>query len=272
VHVALMGIEKVVPRFEDLEVFLKLLPRSASGQKLTASVSLLTGVKGDASEEGPEEFHVVIIDNGRVEILANPELRESLYCIRCGACLNTCPVYQKIGGHAYGWVYPGPIGAVLTPQLIGRERAPHLPFASSLCGACREACPIKINIPEMLLHLRHEIKEGSSVSSARGGIVGASHRETGARTAGLKRRLGGLFERAAFKLWAAAMVDAKRYRRAGRLARIVQRIFGRRDAAGVYTLPVARWARTRQLPPLAPRSFSSRWPELSKPAGREPGQ
>ena len=277
VHVALMGIEKVLPRFEDLEVFLKLLPRSASGQKLTAGVSFLTGVKGDAGEEGPEEFHVVIIDNGRTEILANPHLRESLLCIRCGACLNACPVYQKIGGHAYGWVYPGPIGAVLTPQLIGRTRAAQLPFASSLCGACKDACPIKINIPEMLLHLRHEIKEGSGaqtgagVSSAPGG-VGASREVERVRPAGFRQRLGGLFERAAFKLWAATMRDARRYRIAGRLARIVQRVFGSRDAAGVFTLPVARWTKTRQLPPLAPRPFSSRWPEISETARKEPGR
>jgi L-lactate dehydrogenase complex protein LldF len=242
---------------------------------LTAGVSFLTGVKGDASEEGPEEFHVVIIDNGRTEILANPHLRESLFCIRCGACLNTCPVYQKIGGHAYGWVYPGPIGAVLTPQLIGRTRAAHLPFASSLCGACKDACPIKIDIPEMLLHLRHEIKESSharpesGASDAPGG-VGASRKEQRLRPASFRRRLGGLFERAAFRLWAATMQDAKHYRRAGRLARILQRVFGRRDAAGVYSLPVARWAKTRQFPPLAPRSFSSRWPEISRPAEKEP--
>lgn len=262
VHVALMGIEKIVPRLEDLEVFLKLLPLSASGQKLTAAVSFLTGVKDAASEEGPEEFHVVIIDNGRVEILANPHLRESLFCIRCGACLNACPVYQKIGGHAYGWVYPGPIGAVLTPQLIGRKRAPDLPFASTLCGACKDACPLKINIPEMLLHLRHEIKEGSDG-------VGASRKEERPRRTRLIRQLVNLAERAAFKLWAAVMQDAGRYRRAGRIARIVQRVFGQRNAAGDSTLPIKRWTRTRQLPQLAPGSFTSRWPEISRRTKRE---
>src|SRR5215211_1655644 len=118
-----MGREKVIPKIADVEVLMKLLWRRASGRKSGCYVSFLTGVKTSSVDEGPEEFHLVILDNGRIEMLANPALRESLFCIRCGACLNVCPVYQKIGGHAYGWVYPGPIGAVLTPQMIGRDRA-----------------------------------------------------------------------------------------------------------------------------------------------------
>ena len=245
-HVALMGIEKVIPRLEDLAVFLRLLPRSAAGQQMSAYVSFLTGVKRSETEEGPEELHVVILDNGRVEMLANEHLRESLYCIRCGACLNVCPVYQKIGGHAYGWIYPGPIGAVLTPQLIGRERAANLPFASSLCGACREVCPIKINIPDMLLRLRHEIKEPA--------------RESGKRhsTFSFKQRLAGLAERVAFKLWAAAMKSPSRYTRAARFARLAQQAFG--DGG----LPIKRWTATRDLPPLAARSFREQWAEIKE--------
>jgi L-lactate dehydrogenase complex protein LldF len=262
VHVAVMGIEKVIPRLEDLDVFVKLLPRSASGQKITANVILVTGPRSGPDEEGPEEFHVVILDNGRVDILADPHLRESLFCIRCGACLNACPVYQQIGGHAYGWVYPGPIGAVLTPQLIGRERAAHLPFASSLCGACREVCPVKIDLPGMLLHLRHEIKEGAA--GAAGVPAAAEGRDPRGRAALLRERAAGAFERVAFKLWAAAVKDERRYRAAARLGRLAQRVFGRTDARGARTLRLPRWTATRDLPPLAPRSFKEQWDELSR--------
>src|SRR5438094_760009 len=165
-HIAVMGIEKVIPRFDDLEVFLKLLPRSGTGQHLTAYQSLITGTKRGRDGEGPDELHIILLDNGRSRMLAHPTTRQSLACIRCGACLNVCPVYQQIGGHAYGSVYPGPIGAVITPQLIGLNKAAKLPYASSLCGACREVCPVKIDIPELLLHLRSEIVEGTASGSA----------------------------------------------------------------------------------------------------------
>src|SRR5215204_4632423 len=161
-HIAIMGIEKVIPKLADLDVFLKLLPRSGTGQRLTAYQSLITGVKKDAEDIGADELHIVMLDNGRSRMLAHPVTRQGLACIRCGACLNACPVYQQVGGHAYGSVYPGPIGAVITPQLIGLSKAKQLPYASSLCGACREVCPVKIDIPELLLHLRAEITEGSA--------------------------------------------------------------------------------------------------------------
>ncbi|MFQ5861005.1 MAG: LutB/LldF family L-lactate oxidation iron-sulfur protein, partial [Dehalococcoidia bacterium] len=159
IHLALMGMEKVIPRLEDLAVFLRLLPRSATGQTLTSYVSFIGGPRHAQEEDGPEEFHLVIVDNGRSRLLADPELREVLYCIRCGACLNICPVYRKVGGHAYGWVYPGPIGAVVTPVMTGLPQAKDLPFASTLCGACREVCPVNINIPHMLLTLRNRVIE-----------------------------------------------------------------------------------------------------------------
>src|SRR4051812_13028648 len=165
-HIAVMGIEKIIPRLADLDVFLKLLPRSGTGQRLTAYQSLITGVKRRTEDEGPEELHIVLMDNGRSRMLAHPVTRQSLACIRCGACLNACPVYQQVGGHAYGSVYPGPIGAVITPQLSGLKSAAQLPYASSLCGACREVCPVKIDIPELLLHLRAEVTEGHENSSA----------------------------------------------------------------------------------------------------------
>ncbi len=166
-HIAVMGIEKVIPRFADLDVFLKLLPRSGTGQRLTAYQSFITGTKRSPDDEGPEELHIVLMDNGRSRMLTHPVTRQSLACIRCGACLNACPVYQQVGGHAYGSVYPGPIGAVITPQLIGIGKAAQLPYASSLCGACREVCPVKIDIPELLLHLRAEVAEGTTCGHGR---------------------------------------------------------------------------------------------------------
>jgi L-lactate dehydrogenase complex protein LldF len=274
IHVALMGIEKIIPRLMDLSIFLRLLPRSASGQKMSSYVSFLSGVKQRPDQEGPEQLYVVILDNGRTEALANTHLRESLYCIRCGACLNACPVYQKIGGHAYGWIYPGPIGAVLTPQLVGRERAADLPFASSLCGACREVCPIKINIPDMLLELRHEIKEkppelGDSRAAAEtdkghGPAHGGS--ESG-RLSGLSRKVEGLAEKLMFKLWAIAMATPGRYRLATRFARLVSQTFGSKGRG----LPVSRWTATRDLPPIADRPFREMWADLAPPTQSRSG-
>ena len=144
----------------DLGLFLRLLIRSATGQWMSSYVTTTSGPKKEGDIDGPEEFHLVIVDNGRSDILANKELREALYCLRCGACLNACPVYRKVGGHSYGWVYPGPIGAVVTPMLTGLSKGKDLPFASSLCGACKEACPVKIDIPRMLLYMRSELSEG----------------------------------------------------------------------------------------------------------------
>src|SRR5690606_30828038 len=152
---------------EDLDVFLQLLPRSGTGQLLTAYQSLITGTRRSPGDEGPEELHIVLMDNGRSGMLAHPTTRQSLACIRCGACLNACPVYQQVGGHAYGSVYPGPIGAVISPQLFGLESSSQLPYASSLFGACRDVCPVKIDIPELLLHLRAQVAEGESGSDTK---------------------------------------------------------------------------------------------------------
>src|SRR5579862_4532365 len=161
IHIAVAGIEKLIPRAQDLAVFLKLLGRSATGQRLTVYTSFLSGPRREAEIDGPDEFYVVLLDNGRTKVLADRDKRQSLYCIRCGACLNHCPVYRKIGGYSYPWVYSGPIGKILTPQFMGREQDPWLPFASSLCGACGEVCPVKIEIPKILLELRQEIVEKS---------------------------------------------------------------------------------------------------------------
>ena len=156
VHIAIMGMEKVIPKLADLPYFLKVLARAATGQKLSVYTSIITGARREGEIDGAEEFHLIILDNGRSKILGSP-LRESLFCIRCGACLNACPIYRSVGGHAYGGVYAGPIGAVLTPLYDGLAANHHLPQASSLCGACQAACPVKIQIPQMLVQLREQL-------------------------------------------------------------------------------------------------------------------
>jgi L-lactate dehydrogenase complex protein LldF len=248
-HIAVMGIEKLLPRFADLDVFLKLLPRSGTGQRLATYQSFITGVKRSPDDEGPEEVHVVLLDNGRSRMLAHPVTRQSLACIRCGACLNSCPVYQQIGGHAYGSVYPGPIGSVITPQLIGLQKAAQLPYASSLCGACREVCPVKIDIPRLLLHLRGEITEGRSGQTGSGKNPG---------------------ERFAFKVWARIMTSVRLYKISARLGRILQRVIVRNGKisdkpAALLTGPVSAWTVGRDLRPLESTSFRERWrDELSR--------
>lgn len=171
VHVALMGLEKLLPRFADLPTFLALLARSATGQAASSYVSLLRGPREHPEAEGPEALHLVIIDAGRSAVLADPALRDALRCIRCGACLNHCPVYQRIGGHAYGWVYGGPIGSILDPGLLGLESTHHLPAASSLCGACGDVCPVKIPIPALLMtHRQRAVEQGLTPRAERLGI------------------------------------------------------------------------------------------------------
>ncbi len=165
-HVAIVGIDKVIPDWESLTVLLKLLARSATGQKISTYTSFITGARRTDGENGPREFHLVLLDTGRTRILRDPATRETLKCIRCGACLNICPVYNNVGGHAYGFAYSGPIGAVLTTQLLGDKVARDLPFASSLCGACADICPVKMPLPDILLHLRHRVVEGDAIEPA----------------------------------------------------------------------------------------------------------
>ena len=171
IHLAVMGLEKLIPRLHDLPAFLTVLTRSATGQKASSYVSMLTGPRRADEPEGPEQFHLLIVDNGRSAVLADPKLRDALRCIRCGACLNSCPVYQQVGGHAYGWVYPGPIGAVLDPGLLGLEQTRMLPHASSLCGACGEVCPVKIPLPALLIeHRRRAVERGLSPRPEAAGV------------------------------------------------------------------------------------------------------
>src|SRR6266545_3993256 len=233
VHVALMGIEKVIPRLADLPVFLKLLARAATGQTLSVYTTLITGPRRSGELDGPEEFHLVVLDNGRSRILATP-FRESLQCIRCGACLNACPVYRRIGGHAYGGVYSGPIGSILTPLYDSVSANPHLPHASSLCGACQAACPVKINIPQMLIGLRelqHHMKSNR-------------------------------WEALAYRLWSALLRRPWLYRLATAAARLVLRPLARGGWLRRLAGPGAAWTMVRDFPAPAARSFRDRWREL----------
>ena len=228
-HIAIMGMEKVVPDLESLAVFLRILARSATGQKMSSYVSLLTGPRREGEEDGPEEFHLLVLDNGRSTILADPVLRESLYCIRCGACLNVCPVYRHAGGHAYGWVYPGPIGAVVTPSLVGHEAAAPLPFASSLCGACRDVCPVRIDLPHLLLAQRERVVS----------------------------RVGARFgERALLRSFGWLARSPARYRAVSRVTRWLSPLVPR-TWKGVPFL--SAWTASRDLPAPARESFRERW-------------
>ncbi len=236
--VSIAGMEKIVPCLEDLAVFMRLLPRAATGQRISSYVTHVSGPRRPGDEDGPEEFHLVIVDNGRSNLLEDPDLREALYCIRCGACLNACPVYRKVGGHAYGWVYPGPIGAVVSPALAGLDKGKELPYASSLCGACKDVCPIKINIPHMLLKLRSSVAEG-------------------AERGGTKASLG---ERLAVKGYGWLMSRPRALSMARRLGRWMQWPVARRGLIRRAPVPpFSRWTRSRDLPALAPRPFRDLW-------------
>ena len=244
IHVALTGMEKVIPSLDDLSTFLRLLPRAATGQRLTSYVSMVSGPKGPEEEDGPEEFHLVIVDNGRSRLLKDPELREALSCIRCGACLNICPVYRKVGGHAYGWVYPGPIGAVVSPMLTGLKDAKDLPFASSLCGACREVCPVKINLPHMLLTLRSRLMEGEKGSQR--------------KTTFMDKLMGHGYY--------LLMSSPKVLSLAHRLGRLAQIPVARKGWIKKLPFsPLAKWTHRRDMPALPKDSFRDIWDkELSK--------
>lgn len=233
VLVSLVGIEKIVPRMADLAVMLKLLTRSATGAPITIYTNIYGGPRSPGEKDGPEEFHLVLVDNGRTEILASPEYRETLRCIRCGACLNACPIYRKIGGHAYGSVYPGPIGALITPLFKGLKEFKDLPQASSLCGACYEACPVKINIPKHLVNMRRDIN---------------------------KAHLNSWAERVVYRMWGWGLTSPLVYGLIGRL----QTWDLRRRAGGtgwVEKLPAiaAGWTQIRDMPAPAKTSFHQLW-------------
>ena len=232
VHVALMGIEKLLARDEDLAAMLELLPRSATGQTLTSYVSLVTGPRRADEIDGPDEMHLILLDNGRTRLLGDPAIREALYCLRCGACLNACPVYRRIGGHAYGYAYSGPIGAVIAPALLGIEQVPDLPYASTLCGACRDVCPVRIDIPRLLLTWR-------------------------ARVATVVTRSWG--ERLLVHGWRRIASSPRLYRLLTPLARLGSALVTWAPVLARLAPPVAAWHRGRDLPRPARRSFRARW-------------
>lgn len=236
VLISVMGIEKIIPRWEDFEVFLQLLPRSSTGERMNPYTSFWTGVtQGD----GPQEFHLVLLDNGRTRVLADPIGRQALFCIRCSACLNICPVYERTGGHAYHSVYPGPIGAILTPQLAGVENAGSLPYASTLCGACYEVCPVKINIPEVLIHLRGEVVRHKQDQE---GVSPWANPE------GLGMRfLAGVF------------ADRGRYERSQKLGRFGQRFLMRGGYIEHLPGQLGGWTAMRDIYPVAPQTFREWW-------------
>ncbi len=236
--ITVLGIEKIVPTWKDLEVFMQLLPRSSTAERMNPYNTFWTGTtEGD----GPQEFHLILLDNGRTNVLADQVGRQTLYCIRCSACLNVCPVYERTGGHAYHSVYPGPIGAILTPQLRGPNDvgAASLPYASSLCGACYEVCPVKINIPEVLVHLRGKV---------------VKHRQN----KGIFR--GNTYpEQIAMKLMTRTFRRRARYERAQKLARILQRIYVRNGMISKLPGPFSGWSEMRDLKPIPQQTFREWW-------------
>ncbi|MEU6963397.1 lactate utilization protein B [Streptomyces chrestomyceticus] len=238
--ISVVGIEKVVPTWQDLEIFLQLLPRSSTAERMNPYTSMWTGT---TDGDGPRTFHLVLLDNGRTDTLADTVGRQALRCIRCSACLNVCPVYERAGGHAYGSAYPGPIGAILTPQLRGTasELDASLPYASSLCGACYEVCPVAIDIPEVLVHLRERVVQGGRVT------------RRGVKTV-LEPAKGHAAERAAMRAAGFAFDHPGALRAGQRLAARTRRLHPRRLPG-----PGRAWTDTRDLPPVPAESFRDWW-------------
>jgi L-lactate dehydrogenase complex protein LldF len=225
VHVAVVGIEKLIPRFEDLALFWPLLSTSGTGQAITVYNSLIGGPRQAREVDGPQEFHVILLDNGRTRLLADPEQRDALHCIRCGACLNACPIYKNIGGHAYGTTYQGPIGSVITPHLRDAREWSHLPYASSLCGACTDVCPVRIDLHHHLLHNRRNA---------------------------VQSRFDNPVQRFLFRAWLWAMQSPTRYAIAGKLVNLALRL-------GIAQPLLRPWSAKRELPTPPRQSFRDYW-------------
>jgi L-lactate dehydrogenase complex protein LldF len=235
IHVAIVGIEKILPKLSDLALFLPMLATAGAGQSLTCYNTLYGGPRQPGEPDGPEEFHVVLLDNRRTELLADAEQRDALHCIRCGACLNVCPVFKNVGGHSYGTTYQGPIGSVITPHLRGLRDWKHLSEASSLCGACTETCPVKINLHHHLLHNRRNAVRASP----------------------------SVFEKLFYAGFAFTMRRPKIYWLATRLVRVAQPL--QRLIQGTILDPLRAWTKTRSFPPVAEKSFHEQWRERKMP-------
>ncbi|MCL2330107.1 MAG: LUD domain-containing protein, partial [Phycisphaerae bacterium] len=233
--VCLMGMEKLVPTMRHLPVFIKLLAKSATGQRITCYTNIISGPRRPGDFDGPEEFHVVILDNGRSKILGS-QYRDALRCIRCGACLNACPIYRKIGGHAYETTYPGPIGSVITPLLKSVKEYGHLANACSLCGACSEACPVRIDLPTQLIHLRMD---------------------------GNRQGLAPMSWRLGFKGWRLAMNSGWMYRLGAKFGRWFIKLGSRNGWKRSLPATGGIWTRYRDLPNM-PKPFHERWTDLKK--------
>lgn len=244
VHVAFMGLERISATLEEHQSLLQLLTRGAALQKLSTYVSFTGGPREPGDPDGPNEFHLVVIDNGRSKILADPEFREVLACIRCGACLNICPVYGRIGGHAYNSPYCGPIGAVVTPLLHGINKHADLCKGETLCGACKDVCPVENDLPRMLSALRHKLAYGDSRWQV------TPHKP---------------LERTGFKFWQKAISSRKGYELLLKTARLLQRrSIGPNGMISKMIGPGKKWTNDRDLMPVAPQSFSERWQKKYK--------
>ena len=243
IHVAVMGMEKLVPSAADLSVMLRILIRSATGQRISCYVTMVNGPRAHDEEDGPEEFHLVIMNNGRDRLLRDESLREALNCIRCGACMNSCPVYRKVGGHSYGWVYPGPIGSIVSPVLTGLKDGAKLPAASSLCGACHDVCPVKINIPRMLLELRSQTAEGDPDPT---------------------QRASGIGERLTWKAWRQGMMSRSRFEAGFSVGKIVSAPLQRDGWIKKVPPPISGWTHSRDFPAPASQTFGKWFAERSK--------
>jgi L-lactate dehydrogenase complex protein LldF len=235
IHVAIVGIEKVLPKLSDLALFLPMLATAGTGQLLTCYNTLYGGPRQPGEPDGPEEFHVVLLDNRRTELLADAEQRDALHCIRCGACLNVCPIFKNVGGHSYGTTYQGPIGSVITPHLRGLHDWKHLSQASSLCGACTETCPVKINLHHHLLHNRRNAARAES----------------------------SLSEKMIYRGFAFMMRRPGFYRIASWFARLAQPL--QQLVSGTMLDPLRAWTRTRSFPAAARKSFREQWQERKRP-------
>lgn len=232
--ITLLGIEKVLPRLSDLALFLPMLATAGAGQAITCYNSLYGGPRQFGESDGPREYHVILLDNKRTQLLADPEQRDALSCIRCGACLNVCPIYRNVGGHTYNTTYPGPIGSVITPHLQGLQSWKHLSYASSLCGACTESCPVKIDLHHHLLRNR---RNASALQPS-------------------------LWERTIYRLFAGVVNFPPLYRLAKQLGRLAMEFYG--PIRGTKLDPAQAWTRTRELEPLAEQSFKEWWAERNK--------